>query len=90
MESQPQNPEFRNNPENFHPCRMWKRLILKDSDLENLVQIIKIKPILCCFTMIQYTSLAKIHHVDLARDNMKRFSGQNLTFQSAGVTLKMK
>ena len=29
MESQPQNPEFRNNPENFHPCahiheiRVW-------------------------------------------------------------------
>ena len=22
MESQPQNPEFRNNPENFHPCVM--------------------------------------------------------------------
>ena len=22
MESQPQNPEFRNNPENFHPCYM--------------------------------------------------------------------
>ena len=21
MESQPQNPEFRNNPENFHPCQ---------------------------------------------------------------------
>ena len=21
MESQPQNPEFRNNPENLHPCR---------------------------------------------------------------------
>ena len=20
MESQPQNPEFRNNPDNFHPC----------------------------------------------------------------------
>ena len=20
MESQPQNPKFRNNPENFHPC----------------------------------------------------------------------
>ena len=20
MERQPQNPEFRNNPENFHPC----------------------------------------------------------------------
>ena len=22
MESQPQNPEFRINPENFHPCSM--------------------------------------------------------------------
>ena len=21
MESQPQNPEYRNNPENFHPCK---------------------------------------------------------------------
>ena len=20
MENEPQNPEFRNNPENFHPC----------------------------------------------------------------------
>ena len=25
MESQPQNPEFRNNPENFHPCG-WKMI----------------------------------------------------------------
>ena len=24
MESQPQNPEFRNNPENFHPCSSHK------------------------------------------------------------------
>ena len=24
MENQPQNPEFRNNPENFHPCDMDK------------------------------------------------------------------
>ena len=24
MESQPQNPEFRNNTENFHPCRPEK------------------------------------------------------------------
>ena len=22
MESQPQNPELRNNPENFHPCNL--------------------------------------------------------------------
>ena len=24
MESQPQKPEFRNNPENFHPCPQIK------------------------------------------------------------------
>ena len=24
MESQPQNPEFRNNPENFHPCELTR------------------------------------------------------------------
>ena len=30
MESQPQNPEFRNNPENFHP---WAKINL-DSPLE--------------------------------------------------------
>ena len=24
MESQPQNPEFRNNPENIHPCLTQK------------------------------------------------------------------
>ena len=23
MESQPQNPEFRNNPENFQPCKSY-------------------------------------------------------------------
>ena len=23
MESQPQNPEFRNNPANFHPKNLW-------------------------------------------------------------------
>ena len=28
MESQPQNPEFRINPENFHPCITKKKLIL--------------------------------------------------------------
>ena len=22
MENQPQNPEFRSNPENFHPCKL--------------------------------------------------------------------
>ena len=35
MESQPQNPEFRNNPENFHPC-----IIDIDSTLINLTNIL--------------------------------------------------
>ena len=26
MESQPQNPEFRNNPENFHPCKFHNQI----------------------------------------------------------------
>ena len=40
MESQPQNPEFRTNPENFHPCSniqadgrpkiMWKKSTEKE------------------------------------------------------------
>ena len=28
MESQPQNPEFRINPENFHPCDVFQTLFL--------------------------------------------------------------
>ena len=28
MESQPQNPEFRNNPENFHPCEPHTRALV--------------------------------------------------------------
>ena len=28
MESQPQNPEFRNNPENFHPCYLPRHICL--------------------------------------------------------------
>ena len=26
MESQPQNPEFRINPKNFHPCKWYETL----------------------------------------------------------------
>ena len=31
MESQPQNTEFRNNPENFHPWNTW----VKDHNFQN-------------------------------------------------------
>ena len=34
MESQPQNPEFRNNPENFHPWNQRdKTYLLMDEEL---------------------------------------------------------
>ena len=31
MESQPKNPEFRNNPENFHPCKYSAQERVSDS-----------------------------------------------------------
>ena len=31
MESQPQNPEFRNNPENFHPCAKYLKVDLSNN-----------------------------------------------------------
>ena len=31
MESQPQNPEFRINPENFHPCNVHIKLSQKNN-----------------------------------------------------------
>ena len=30
MESQPQNPEFRKNPENFHPCKKNDLMYLRE------------------------------------------------------------
>ena len=35
MESQPQNPELRNNPENFHPCTLWFRPLDKETVINN-------------------------------------------------------
>ena len=43
MESQPQNPEIRNNPENFHPCTHTKnkknKTYLKPFKRANIVKI---------------------------------------------------
>ena len=41
MESQPQNPEFRNNPENFHPCILTIiRRINTTSESSKAIQLI--------------------------------------------------
>ena len=39
MESQPQNPEFRNNPENFHPCNRYTT----DLDAERKITYLTLK-----------------------------------------------
>ena len=36
MESQPQNPEFGNNPESFHPCIKRKRELKHSTQLDSL------------------------------------------------------
>ena len=58
MESQPQNPEFRNSPENFHPCIIliisWITipcslyLLLKNND--NVVPALKIDMLMEIYT----------------------------------------
>ena len=35
MESQPQNPEFRMNPENVHPC-IWVKVKVGNSKLQRI------------------------------------------------------
>ena len=34
MESQPQNPELRNNPENFHPCQSTLKMRFRQAKLK--------------------------------------------------------
>ena len=36
MESQPQNPEFRINPENFHPCVLKKKFMHEGKTVADL------------------------------------------------------
>ena len=36
MESQSQNPEFRNNPENFHPCQNQYTAIISNISTQQL------------------------------------------------------
>ena len=46
MESQPQNPEFRINPENFHPCKYiapW----YKDAPVCMYIPLMSHKPVSC-------------------------------------------
>ena len=39
MESQSQNPEFRINPENFHPCQIWEKIKIICTHLSNVLAL---------------------------------------------------
>ena len=57
MESQPQNPEFRNNPENFHPCNGDEY----NNDVEvNLHQKQILNLTLACDLDLGYTNIGHI------------------------------
>ena len=51
MESQPQNPEFRNNPENYHTCKLAKIYVSCNNGLMKI--------------MYKYTINNFSHHVAL-------------------------
>ena len=38
MESQPQNPEFRNNPENFHSCEFLVSILLNNKSIADQIR----------------------------------------------------
>ena len=38
MESQPQNPEFRNNPENLHPCFMSTKWTVRTGAIATVLE----------------------------------------------------
>ena len=59
MESQPQNLEFRNNPENFHPC---KHKIHKKTEIHQEKQscIMQHDALLHCQSILMYGRYSKI------------------------------
>ena len=52
MESQPQNPEFRNNPESFHPCILNCIFDSSESINKSTVHI--------CTIVIEYSSYLQV------------------------------
>ena len=55
MESQPQNPEFRNNPENFHPCICVKSLLTLFHASHNFCYLLSSAYILSYVSILQTT-----------------------------------
>ena len=55
MESQPKNPEFRNNPENFHPCKKNDLVYLREKKKIIQVRSFLVSKLLCVLVHIKYT-----------------------------------
>ena len=69
MERQPQNPEFRNNPENFHTCMYFYPLYTHRSEIRTQVLWKTVKTQMkCsiklqhCFRRLKQPSGSEIHH----------------------------
>ena len=61
MESQPQNPEFRNNPENFHHCMMITVSNRMDDSIEKACCTMTQTPLL---VNIPFCNVRQISHRD--------------------------
>ena len=57
MESQPQNPEFRNNPENFHPCIHPYLMYVSSNSSGETVHIHSLCLVHCCLQIFRQVDL---------------------------------
>ena len=67
MESQPQNPEFRNNPENFHPCADPGYILFRKQDRSRSAGF-RIHTV--SHSAHKYTLITKYAHSRLVGSNM--------------------
>ena len=64
MESQPQNPEFRNNPENFHPCPGYPQTgtLANSADPDEMLHNTASHLGLHCLQIYKQSSGTEMHH----------------------------
>ena len=78
MESQPQNPEFRNNPDNFHPCKQARIKSLAQG--HNTVPLSRLEPGTSLYE-VEHHYIEKLHPFQTNKKNMPLLSwtmfGQN-------------
>ena len=66
MESQPQNPEFRINPENFHPCNENQHNIINNNQpTHEILVLITCRSIQCSGKSVHLRRLTRVFAVCL-------------------------